>query len=267
MAQAIGNVGALYVSKAKTTKDPFEKNQFFTIALDNYKKSLTMLEDLRAKREVCQNLSQIGSLYINIGQALPVSQRKEKYRQAEIYLFKTVAICDTIGAQDLLVLAENYLSALYELTGDWKNAMLHYKKYISVRDSVFSHETTKKSVQTEMNYDFEKKEQASRLEQEKKDVISKQEKQKQTIIIISISIGLILVIILAIVIFRSLRQNQKKNKIITEQKLLVEHQKEKLEEKQTEILDSIRYAKRIQTALITSEKYITKNLDKLIDRV
>ena len=72
-----------------------------------------------------------------------------------------------------------------------------------------------------------------------------------------------MVLILAIVILRSLRQNQKKNKIITEQKLIVEKQKELVEEKQKEILDSIHYAKRIQTALITSEKYITKRLQNL----
>ena len=36
-----------------------------------------------------------------------------------------------------------------------------------------------------------------------------------------------------------------------------------IEEKQKEILDSIHYAKRIQTALLTSEKYIERNLNKL----
>ncbi|MBC7864342.1 MAG: hypothetical protein IAF38_15300, partial [Bacteroidia bacterium] len=49
-------------------------------------------------------------------------------------------------------------------------------------------------------------------------------------------------------------------KIITEQKEMVEKQKEMVEEKQKEILDSIRYAKRIQTTLLTSEKYIARKL-------
>ena len=42
--------------------------------------------------------------------------------------------------------------------------------------------------------------------------------------------------------------------------------KELVEEKQKEILDSIRYAKRIQTALITSEKYIERNINRLSDK-
>jgi hypothetical protein len=43
----------------------------------------------------------------------------------------------------------------------------------------------------------------------------------------------------------------------------VEKQKDMMEEKQKEILASIHYAKRIQRALITSEKYIERNLERL----
>lgn len=39
--------------------------------------------------------------------------------------------------------------------------------------------------------------------------------------------------------------------------------KEKTEEKQKEIIDSIRYAKRIQVALMPNEKYIERNINKL----
>ena len=88
--------------------------------------------------------------------------------------------------------------------------------------------------------------------------------RKQRIVLILVSCFLVLVLGLAVVIFRSLRINQHKNKIITEQKHLVEKQKELVEEKQKEIIDSITYARRIQRALITSEKYIAKSLTKLI---
>ncbi len=74
-----------------------------------------------------------------------------------------------------------------------------------------------------------------------------------------------MVFILAAFIFRSYRLKHKSNEIITEKKKEVEIQKKLIEEKQKEILDSIHYAKRIQTALLTSEKYIERNLNKLID--
>ncbi|MFL5764219.1 MAG: tetratricopeptide repeat protein [Bacteroidia bacterium] len=44
---------------------------------------------------------------------------------------------------------------------------------------------------------------------------------------------------------------------------LIEIQKTLLEEKQKEILDSIRYAKRIQNSLMPTEKYIDKNIKRL----
>jgi serine phosphatase RsbU (regulator of sigma subunit) len=54
---------------------------------------------------------------------------------------------------------------------------------------------------------------------------------------------------IAIVIFKSLQNNRKKNKIITFQKELVE-------EKNREITDSITYAKRIQSAILPTPKLV-----------
>jgi hypothetical protein len=53
-------------------------------------------------------------------------------------------------------------------------------------------------------------------------------------------------------------QNQKQ--IIEDQKIVVEKQKELVDEKQKEILDSIKYARRIQQALLPSNKYIKNKL-------
>ena len=47
------------------------------------------------------------------------------------------------------------------------------------------------------------------------------------------------------------------------QKAIIEKQKELVEEKNNEILASIRYAKRIQDALMTSQKYIERNINRL----
>ncbi|MGZ3933168.1 MAG: hypothetical protein ACXVP0_18350, partial [Bacteroidia bacterium] len=124
----------------------------------------------------------------------------------------------------------------------------------------------KKTVEAQMQYEFDKKEAAAKLEQNKKDLKAYEEKQQQQLIIGVVSVGIILVLALTLVILRSLRQNQKKNRIITEQKLLVEKQKELVEEKQREVLDSIHYARKIQQALITPEKYIDKSLQRLMNK-
>ena len=111
-----------------------------------------------------------------------------------------------------------------------------------------------------MNYEFDKKQAAYKLEQSKKDAIAISDRKKKQVIIWSISGVLILVIGFAVFVYRSSLQKQKDNLEITYQKHIIE-------EKQKEILDSIYYARRIQRALLTSEKYIERNLNKLIKKL
>ena len=75
--------------------------------------------------------------------------------------------------------------------------------------------------------------------------------------------GLGLVGLFAAFMVNRFRVTNRQKKLIEEQKKVVEGQKHVVEEKQKEILDSIHYAKRIQSSLLTSEVYIKKNLDRL----
>jgi hypothetical protein len=99
---------------------------------------------------------------------------------------------------------------------------------------------------------------------EKQKLLSKAEKEqvaleaKQTRqVILSLLFLLILIIVSVFSFFL-----WKRFKIIESQKLLIEKQKEIVEEKQKEILDSIRYAKRIQSALLPADKYVERILTK-----
>jgi hypothetical protein len=58
------------------------------------------------------------------------------------------------------------------------------------------------------------------------------------------------------------RELEAQKKIIEQQKEETEHQKELVEEKQREIIDSIKYARRIQRSLLPTEKYIDKNIKR-----
>ena len=72
-----------------------------------------------------------------------------------------------------------------------------------------------------------------------------------------------LVLIIAIALFIAYKGNKNKqraNTLLSQQKLEIEHQRELVEEKQKEILDSINYAKRIQYSLLASDKLLSENL-------
>ena len=81
-------------------------------------------------------------------------------------------------------------------------------------------------------------------------------------------IGLLLIGIL-VYAYKSNLQKKKANKIILNQKLEVEKQRNLIEEKakelverQKEIIQSIEYSKRIQDSLLPTNAYIKRNINK-----
>jgi two-component system NtrC family sensor kinase len=79
-------------------------------------------------------------------------------------------------------------------------------------------------------------------------------KRNQIVFVLGGCLFVIFIVAFYIVI-KLLNKNKQKN-------ILLEKQKTLIEDKQTEILSSIRYAKRIQESLLPSKKYISKNINK-----
>jgi len=77
---------------------------------------------------------------------------------------------------------------------------------------------------------------------------------------------LLVVLVFSLFLYKRFKIAQKQKAVIEEQKVLVDKAYNELHEKNKEVMDSIRYAKRIQTALITSEKYIESSFNKLMKR-
>jgi hypothetical protein len=148
------------------------------------------------------------------------------------------------------------LSELYEKQKDFSRALEAYRMHIAYRDSLFNEENTKKAVQLEMNYEFEKKQNQVKLEQQKKDALAAAENKRRNMVLYAISAFGLLVFAFAIFAYRSFLQKKKANREITEQKEIIEL-------KQKEILDSIYYARRIQRSLLPNEKYISRVLNGL----
>lgn len=83
-------------------------------------------------------------------------------------------------------------------------------------------------------------------------------KQKNVITIITI-LGVV-ALLLFLFALRSNYLRRKTNKLLVKQKDELAHQKHLVDEKQKEIVDSINYAKRIQTALLANDRLLSQNL-------
>jgi tetratricopeptide (TPR) repeat protein len=84
-------------------------------------------------------------------------------------------------------------------------------------------------------------------------------KQRENVIYFVGSAGVLVLILLA-VSYRGYVQKKKSNSLVLAQKKEVEEQKRLIELKQKEILDSIKYARRIQTSLMPTQPYLEKHL-------
>ncbi len=159
--------------------------------------------------------------------------------------------------------AYEILGAAAEDSKDYQSAYKFTKLSKLYSDSVFNESASEKRKELEMNFEFERMQELQKIEQERKDFISAQEIKEQKKQRVYLIIGLLFAAIFSIYIFISLKKQRKANRIISEQKTIVEAQKHLVEEKQKEIIDSIRYAKRIQQSLLPTKKYIEKTFNRL----
>jgi len=125
------------------------------------------------------------------------------------------------------------LSECYEKTGDYNKALANYKISAKIADSVRGRENIKKATELTMNYDFEKKQQITKFEEQKQNDLAKTRQ-------IALSIGLVLTLILAGVALNGFKNKRRAN-------LQLQHQKEKVESTLTEL-------KSTQNQLIQSAK-------------
>ncbi len=238
-AAFLGNIGAIY-----STQGDYPK------AIDYYFQALEIDNELGFKEGMAVHLCNIGSLYTVTG----------KFKEAEQYLNKAIDIDNSIGTLDYLRQTEELLSILYDTTGRTKEAFFHYKKAIALKDTLFSQESKKQLIRKEMNYEFDKKEAATKAENEKQQAVATAEKHKQQFVLILVSFVLVLVFIFAAFVFRSLRITRKQKNIIEvqknevlQQKEMVEKQKEIVEKQKEEIVESITYAQCIQQRILLEE--------------
>jgi serine phosphatase RsbU (regulator of sigma subunit) len=246
IASAYGNIALFYKETANYPK-----------ALEYVNMGLTMEREAGDMYGVATKMGTLGSIYM----------KQKQYTLARIYGDSALYISKRIREKDIIALAYSNLAVLDSATGDFKAALNDYKTAILYHDSLVNEANTKKTVQTEMNFEFAQKQATAKAEQDKKDAIAMQDKNKQKVIRNSFIAGFALMLALAFFIFRGYRQKQKANEIITQQKeevekqkTLVEHQKALVEEKNRDILDSITYAKRLQDAILPPLSIINQYL-------
>ncbi len=181
-----------------------------------------------------------------------------KYLQAVEYALESHAVANEMQNLELIKQSAQTLSYAYEKMGKANDALKYFKIYNSYKDSVYNKTNTEKSIQAELNYQFSKQAEKENLEREKKELEQKEAAKRQVIIRNFFILGFILLLIVAFLIFRNLKQKQKANNKLQNAYIEIEEKSNLLEEKNKEVFDSIKYAKRLQEAILPNSEFIKK---------
>lgn len=234
MALVYSNIGGILQNQGNDAK-----------ALENFKKGLSLSEEIGDIDGVAHYMYNLGTLFL----------KKGKTDSALYFGNESMRHAENVGSPTLIRLSSELLKNAYKAKGNSAKALEYFELYFKMNDSINNEETKKATFKQQLNYEYEKKEALAKNEQEKKDVENAAAIFRQRIITWSIGIGLLIVVIFSIFLYKRFVLTQKQKHIIEEQKKMVD-------EKNTEILDSISYAKRLQDAILPPIKIIEQQFPK-----
>ncbi|HTF06097.1 MAG TPA: tetratricopeptide repeat protein [Bacteroidia bacterium] len=279
IARSLGNIGVLYFNQGNYRKalqydsmalaihekkqnkrgmgvclsnigTVFEKLGDYTTALSCFERALALDIEVGNKRGQMIRLTNIGAIYTV----------QKKYAESEKILRRALLMADSMG--NIAVAQEIHLNLcnLYKATGRYQLALEEFTTFTIIKDSLFNIERDRDLARKSAGYEYDRKADSTRAEQEKKDLADAAAKQlaEETLkttrtTLYGFAIGFAIVLVLVFFVFRSYRAKKKANIEISLQKGIIE-------EKNKDILDSIHYAKRIQNALLASETLLNKHL-------
>jgi adenylate cyclase len=192
MALAFNNIGKVYLNRQK-----FEEAGYYLAS------ALGIYDELGKEGEkatVLANLSDINRAMGNYAKSLQL-------------LDSSTLIAESLNLRYQLQQNFQYYSDIYNDLKDYKKSLEYFKKYSSIKDSVFSDEILSKLSDFQIKYETEKKENEIEL-LKKTEVIQGLAFKKQTIQRNFMLVFSVLFLALAAMIFYSLQIKKKDNKII-----------------------------------------------------
>lgn len=239
------------IATAQLTKGSFNQ------ALIYFKKGLTISEAIQCNECLANTYKGFGKYYFELNRP-----------DSSVYYSKKgydISVSNGFKLQLLECTKQLYLS--YKMAGQYENALDIHENYLSIKDSISNSEHKEEIIRADIKYQYQKQATADSIKAADEAMIKDAElaaqqsenkrKTQQTYYLIA---GLGLAIIFGIFIFNRFRLTQKQKGIIEEQKDKVDQAYKELGTKNQEILDSITYAKRIQSAILPSDTTVKTHL-------
>ncbi|MEX1191597.1 MAG: tetratricopeptide repeat protein [Brumimicrobium sp.] len=203
-----------------------------------------------------------------------IAVKKENWSRALIYANKALKLSQETGTASQIKSSSRLLTEIYEKLNEPQKALDMHKLYIKTRDSIQSEKNKKEIIRKEFQFNYEQKVIADSIESAKDNKILEAKLRAQDEQIsrektqrFSLYGGIFLVLTFTGFIYNRFQKTKKQKLIIEEkemetnkQNIEITNQKVLVEAKNEEITDSINYAKRLQNAILPSEKKVKDHL-------
>ena len=212
-AYNIGNIGMVYANTGESN-----------LAEKNITEAIEILEELEDYYPICVYLISMADIYIGKGDE----------SAALNYALKSLTLAQQYGLKEQIRDANLKLSELYEQSGNPADSYKYYKNYIIYRDSI----NNIKIVQSMANLrtDFEVSQKQMEVD------LLNQQKQNQRWLLITIAGILFSTFVLLFMFYRNIKNKQKANALLQEQKKKVETTLINLKNTQSQLIQSEKMA-------------------------
>jgi len=238
IVQSQNDIANIFFSIAQV----YEDKEIIDSSFINYKKAL----DLFVQTDNRENSS------LSMISMAKILNLKSKYQEAKKLLEEAIPVAEEIHSPSALTAAYHEMAITWSYLKDFKKAFLYLNKYSDTRDSVMTVEKQEQILKLETQFETEKK--------EKENIILRKDQLILKSTRNSLIIGALLLIIIAVIILRSLSIKKRDNELLRQQKEEIAMQKDIVESQKVSITDSIRYAKRIQSAMLPPDELIKETV-------
>lgn len=175
-----------------------------------------------------------------------------KFKECNYYLTLSTRLATSLGSSTDLYEIYYIYSDYYQATGDYKLANEYLKKHYEGKATMTSNELKMELADQKSQFDRENSETLLRIQQLESETNLKSKQTAVWVLVLScVFFGVVIVLYI-----NRYRLKQKSFVKLNEYKNQLVMQKERIEEAQKEIIDSINYAKRIQSAIMAHERDI-----------
>lgn len=214
----------------------------FEEAFFNFNKAVEQLKTLN-------NTYGIAGTYQVMGEAY---QRQGNLEKSLDYFLKSYEIFTERKAYDDLKNVSLHISEIYKKKKDFEKALEYFGKYSSFKDSVFNSDNNRQLLEVETKYQTEKQQQQIEVQDLK---LKKQQFQRNALIA-----SIVTVVLVLLLVYNRYSVKRKANASLSQANTNLGIKNAIIEQKNIEITDSIKYAQRIQNAILPSSEKFRQHL-------